>query len=534
MPFKKKFLTKENIFCLVYSFLFAFACSAGKCYDRKGALSGDFKNFFLPLILITVGTFICLTIGRMLWKRIEIKLSTVHVKEYPKTDWIKVAIPILIWSVGLLGIFPGIFSYDSEQEYEQVRDMAITSHHPVLHVVILGELVNLFEKLGNANVGIFLYVLIQLALYAYVLSKLVKLFRKTKMREWLQWVLILFYAFSPVLELMSISTTKDAVFTAFELWLCIIFLDRRTDPVDSRLKKSQLANLIIASLGTMIFRKNGIYMAIVASVIFFLHEKVSKKALAVSYIIIAAVYMCYVGPFYKLLNVEAGSTGEALSIPIQQLARVHKYDRGSFPEEDLQTLYEVIPEEYWDAYIDTVSDPVKAGFNDEAFKENGLQFIKIWIKTGIKHPEYYLGSFLVITHDYWYPLAIFDGYKGIYGLSIEESNYYSYFASTPAEEQVILPSLHEYFTKISVYYKVGSYLPCALLMNPAWYLFLWLGCVFVDIIKNNKLRTEVHVFLGIGLLTVFMGPIAQVRYIFFIYASLPLYFVSLPASPDGV
>ncbi len=141
---------------------------------------------------------------------------------------------------------------------------------------------------------------------------------------------------------------------------------------------------------------------------------------------------------------------------------------------------------------------------------------------------------MVMTHDYWYPLAIFDGYKGVYGLSTNESNYYSYFVDAPGDEKVILPKHHEYFRKISVYYKVGSLLPCTLLMNPAWYLFLWLGSVFFDIIKKNKLRTEVHVLIGMGLLTVFLGPVAQVRYIFFIYAALPFYFVSFPAASERV
>ena len=530
----KKPVIKEYILCFIFSFLYAFACSAGKWFDREGILNEDFRAFYLPLVLITAGTFVFLVGGRKLWKLINLKLLSLPVKEYPKTDRIKAAVPVLIWTVGLLGIFPGIFSYDAVEEYERIRDMEITSHHPVLHVVILGGLVNFFEKLGNANIGICIYVLAQLAVYAYVLSRLVKLFRKTKIREWLQWILIAFYSLSPVMDMMAISTTKDAIFTAFELWLCIVFLDRRTDAATSKLKTSQIASLIIASLGTMIFRKNGIYMVIVALVVFFLHEKVSKKALTVSYIIIAAIYMCYVGPFYRLLNVESGSVREALSVPIQQLARVYKYDYSSFSQDDLGVMYEVIPEEYWGRYIDTVSDPVKAGLNDEALKRNLVEFFKVWLKTGINHPKLYLDSFLVNTHDYWYPFAIFDGYKGLYGVSTTDSNFYLYCVYEPGQAAAILPALNRYFTTISTNYDLGSKLPWSIIMNPAWYLFLWLGCVFIDIIKKNKLRMEVHVLLGMGLLTVLMGPIAQVRYVFFIYAALPLYFVSLPTSSDGV
>ena len=63
MRSEKKPVIKEYILCFIFSFLYAFACSAGKWFDREGILNEDFRAFYLPLVLITAGTFVFLVGG---------------------------------------------------------------------------------------------------------------------------------------------------------------------------------------------------------------------------------------------------------------------------------------------------------------------------------------------------------------------------------------------------------------------------------------------------------------------------------------
>ena len=65
-----------------------------------------------------------------------------------KRRWIWVGI-FLAWLPVWLALYPGAFAYDAEFAYEQIRTGALTSHHPVLHTLILGNTV----RLGNLSGG---------------------------------------------------------------------------------------------------------------------------------------------------------------------------------------------------------------------------------------------------------------------------------------------------------------------------------------------------------------------------------------------
>ena len=130
----------------------------------------------------------------------------------------------------------------------------------------------------------------------------------------------------------------------------------------------------------------------------------------------------YIGPFYGMLDVARGGIEEMLSVPIQQMARVHRYGFDSLDEEDLDIVYQVLPKEYLDDYRATVSDFVKKGFQRDAFETYKKDMIRIWGKWGMAHPLTYVNSFLVNTVDFWYPHAVIDGYKDVYG----KSSYFDY------------------------------------------------------------------------------------------------------------
>ena len=50
-------------------------------------------------------------------------------------------IMLLLWIPTWLSVFPGVFSYDAYDEWQQVVTGNITAHHPVLHVLFLGGIV---------------------------------------------------------------------------------------------------------------------------------------------------------------------------------------------------------------------------------------------------------------------------------------------------------------------------------------------------------------------------------------------------------
>ena len=128
--------------------------------------------------------------------------------------WACVCILLGCWLPAWLSLFPGAFSYDALAEWEQVRDGVITAHHPVIHVLWLGGLVEGIHALtGSYNAGIAVYTFSQMVILAVIFSCTLRFLDDFHVPGILQWLSLLFYGLSPVMQLFSISATKDVLFS---------------------------------------------------------------------------------------------------------------------------------------------------------------------------------------------------------------------------------------------------------------------------------------------------------------------------------
>lgn len=116
--------------------------------------------------------------------------------------------------------------------------------------------------------------------------------------------------------------------------------------------------------------------------------------------------MIYKGPIFNLLNVTDGPIREALSVPLQQIARTVKYREGELTEEEKMKINEYMPvDEIGELYYPLISDQVKDTLNNEAVEENKMDFVTLWLKLLFKYPREYVESFLSGSFGYWYPEA---------------------------------------------------------------------------------------------------------------------------------
>ena len=61
-------------------------------------------------------------------------------------------------TIVILAEFPGFFVYDAQDELNEVLTRTFSTHHPLLHVLLLGGTIAIFHKLtGSWNGGIFVY-----------------------------------------------------------------------------------------------------------------------------------------------------------------------------------------------------------------------------------------------------------------------------------------------------------------------------------------------------------------------------------------
>ena len=518
---------RKGIFSLLTGLVVSFCYVAGYSLDNFDTVDFLQKSFYIKWVLaggaacgLLYGLFTLMEYKKRhnpLFQRIPFlsKLMDSH--------FCCALLLLICWTPALLSLFPGAFSYDAHQEWEQAAQGVITSHHPVIHVLFVGGLVEGLHTLtGSYNVGIALCSILQMILLASVFAYTISFLRKSQLPEGILFFALLFYAISPVIQLFSISATKDVLFSAALLlfFLFTLRLYNGKEPFWETRKNWILLGL--SAFFSMILRNNGFYIVVFTLLVMFILELRRRKRPERGFLAmltgIAILYGLYVGPFYSILNVAPGGVEEMLSVPLQQMARVHKYNYDSLEQQDLELLYRVIPEENWTAYRSTVSDFVKAGFDRAAFEESKTDFIKLWAKWGAQHPLTYINSFLVGTVDFWYPNAVVDGYKDVY----DKSSYFDYRVSEPGTEVVLLPRVHKYYEAISLE-KDAQKIPLAFLaLSPGWYILMWLVIFsYLWCYKRYQFLVPMLIFL-LSLLTVFLGPIALVRYVLIFYMAFPV------------
>lgn len=504
--------------------LVAFCYAAGRPLDVYDSLNLTDKGFYLKWLGLTVVCSILIFAIWELLRRFAAEVGGNTEKEGRKPYFVCALFLFLCWLPALFSLFPGAFAYDAYAEWQQVQLGNITSHHPVAHVLLLGGLVEAgFHLTGSYNTGILVYTLLQMIVMACILSSTIGFMREFRLPRFFRLLALLFYGFSPVMQLFSISATKDVLFTGAELLFflsAIRFCCRREELLRD---KKKMAAFCTSAFFTMILRNNGFYIVLATLVILtFVCKRDWKKyarKLGVLLLGIWLPYLLYVGPVYSILKVTPGGVEEMLSVPLQQMARVYRYDYETLAQDDLELLYSIVPRENLEMYRATVSDFVKTGFQREVFEENKSELIRLWAKWGISHPLTYINSFLIGTVDAWYPGAVVDGYRHGDG----RSSYFDYQVDKPGEEKVFLTGLHEYYETIS-HDSAAQKRPLAfLVLSPGWYLVLFLVSFFYLWCEKRYQLLVPWLIMLLHLGTVLLGPMALVRYMLIFYYGFPIF-----------
>ena len=515
---------KKIFFSCIWSSIISFCYVGGKMLDLNDSIDFYDKTFYLkwlaafvPTTILVYGIFFILNLLKE--KKIFIEKRSDKIEKGKILLFIGGIVFLLIcWLPTWLSLYPGAFAYDAYDEWQQIKNSVITEHHPVLHVLLVGGLVEgMYGVTGNYNVGIAVYCFLQMILLASALSYSVCFLKELRLNKFIQYGTLIFYGISPVCSLFSICVTKDVLFTAAELVFFIYIFRLISNPQKFFDKKAWRVGFVIATLGTMILRNNGLYVALIMLVLVGVLVKTYWKKYLLLLVCIFLPYTIYVGPMYKALDVEEGGVQEMLSVPLQQMARVYYHDKENMSPEDIDLLCYYVSEENLLNYNSTLADPVKTYFDAEYFSENTVEFFELWFRIGVDNPLTYINSFLTNTVDFWYPNAIIDGYKEVYG----KSSYFDYRVAPPGEEKVYLESLHEFYERIS-FDKEEQAKPLAFLMlSPGWYFI----CAFVLLgyfIYHKKYKAVISsLVFWLTFLTVLLGPVALVRYVLIFFMGIP-------------
>lgn len=433
---------------------------------------------------------------------------------------------LLCWLPVLLAVYPGFFVYDAQDEYLQVASRTFSTHHPLVHVLLLGGIICAVHKVTDSyNLGIACYTVFQMILVSGGFTFLLSYLRKKKVSKTLRFISMLYFGFFPVIVMFTLCSAKDALFSTALLLLLICLLEMNLNSDSFFTSKGWLLLIGASATGMMLLRNNGLYAFVfLIPFLAFYQKKYRKRVLIWAAISIAGCLLIN-GGLRVAFQADDSENQEILTVPIQQLARTYKYESEVFSEEDVKTLHEILPEEALVMYNARLSDPVKYRFRNDAFAADKGKYIKLWAKIGLKKPLSYINAWLMTSYGFWYPDTVINVYAGnsVFTFTYKDSSYFGYEVELPGERDSKIPWLDEVYRRLSLEIEQEKVPIVSMLFSPGG-LFWLFAFVFSYMLyrKNYHILMPCIMVLAVWL-TVILGPTYLPRYVLIFWFGLPLF-----------
>lgn len=470
------------------------------------------------------------------------------------------ALLFLAWLPGFLAYYPAICAYDMPIQMGQALSGQYVDHHPIAHTLLLRGAVLLGENVfGSINAGIGCYALLQMAFLAAAFAYGTKvLYRRRTRRLWL--VLVqLWGMLYPFHHYMSISVTKDTVFTAFFILqimsLLEIVLGEETREGGGRFFTDMDSHRVLffcSTVGMILFRNNGKYAFLVflsVNLAAFLFGRKKRAVWGRLFLLSAGAFLTgtvLLSAVYGAVGAQQGDRREMLSLPIQQLARVMVYhggvgvlpeDDGTMEEKDRALVNDFILNQAYRNYRPDFTDPVKSNVNTSVARYRTGEFLSSYLGLFGRYPGDYLNAALAVNAGYLYPGDVSHAYVNAQEGQAAGGGY----AQTRWDEGTLegwgihkdsrWPGLHALMEEWA---DGNKYLELPVLK----YLFVpgvwvWLYLLLLGwLLLGRRFSRCLPLALVLGyFLTLLLGPTVQLRYIYPMMAVFPFF---LPgAAPLG-
>lgn len=441
-----------------------------------------------------------------------------------KYSGILIAMLLLIaWLPTIVAYYPAVFMGDSEDIIYMAYNYPsgiqntvlplkegcyITNHHPVIYTGYVSLILHMIRALGGSyNLGIFFCAAIQCALTLCVLTYSCMYCAYELKNQRFAFVAALFYALFPLIPKYAIMISKDTFFAdLLLLWAILIH-----KVVNSRNIKKDMIALTLTSVGTVLIRKNGIYVIILTLIFAVVLYKFLWKHCLFVLAAVLVTNVLYSNIVLPVAGIPDGSVREMLSVPFQQTARYVKFHSDEVTEEERHAIEAVLDyDNLADIYGGNLSDPVKNTYNKFATSEELKIYFGAWLQMFIKHPETYVAAFLNIYYGYFYPV-VNDAMKLARTSvgSMANVNRDGYFDFSHLYDR-----FHEGLRDALTFYDlVWMRVPVLnLLMTSAFYVWAAIVAFFLKWIRQDK-AAILSVFMYLALiLTVLVGPSNAINY----------------------
>lgn len=401
----------------LYSLFFSLCMVVGRAYDKKDTFFILFssKHEILVSLLSCIGFFILfyVCLGLLEKMAFQVTLNKDAQSLTGKQKLIYAGVILLCWLPVLIAFVPGSFDHDSFRMLTfWTGESPWNTHHPVIATVYLGLLMDFSKQvLQHVNIGVFFYVVIQIALGLYVIMKTISMMKKLRMPRRGIYLTVFYFAVVPIWSGYIQCVIKDTLHFIFYMLYFVLLIEILLNPYWIQ-KWKHFCLLLFAILGMFSFRNTGIYLFILSFIPFTIYLFYKKnwilwKHYVSASILVLIIHFSFAGVLVPALGIHDGGVQEMLSIPFQQTARYVKYHPQDMLPWERKAVNDILPiDKLSKTYNSQISDPVK-----NMIKKNGrlylMSYFKAWLSMGLRHPGTYIDALGSGAYDYFYP----DGFS---------------------------------------------------------------------------------------------------------------------------
>jgi len=425
---------------------------------------------------------------------------------------------LLCWLPYFVIYYPGCLSGDSIVELMiQLGLRPMSDHHPVMHQLMVRLGLAVGGLFGSVSLGVAVYTLLQMLLMALAFALCLRYLKRAGAKKGMLTAAFLFYALYTINGYYSVTMWKDVPFAGVALLLVLALAGRLPwERVEGKGRRAAaLAGFTVLCFLFCTLRNNGYYAFLLAFPFYILVNRRQWKPLLAAALATVLLVTGYHALLYDALGVRRSEAGEALSLPLQQIARTVKLYGADWDDEDIRVLSEVFVDidSLGERYNSKISDPVKAwdSFRSAQFEKDPARYGKSWLRLGLRHPLTYVDAALIQCSGYWYPDL--DYWNVLPWIEPNTLGLQHDARLAPVRDQLIL--LHD---------NLAVYRPTAILYSVG--LMVWLELIAVVLLALKRQWRAVSASFpvwGLWLTTLASPVFCEYRYLYALVVTVPLF-----------
>lgn len=421
--------------------------------------------------------------------------------------------------------YPAIMAYDVIPQLDQIRISGLTTHHPLIHTLMLkgclavGELLSFLPNPDRA--GLAVYSLLQMAVVAACFAYVYCFLDRHGVSRWLCYAFVLCAAFFPTHGMLAVSITKDTIYAALTMVFVTFAYELAVGEENPGIGWCVRYGILTVLL--LLFRNNSVYawFVYVAAAAWAGRRRARFfKRICAFHGVFFLTYLCVNGLMVQAVSATSSTYArEMLSVPAQQIARTVQYHEDELTQEDREALAAVWGEELPE-YVPAIADRSKKDIAGD--RETLRIFAREWASLGLRYPGEYLQAFLLKNKGMWdltdmtYLNDVYSYAKGYLQITYPSDQQPYMDALAPGyvrhQKLQLLQSLYRYFAAGDELWRYCP--PIALVMQPAFYCYLLLFyCLCCIGLKRMELLLPAVYLLALAG-TVLLGPCVLTRYLY--------------------